>query len=106
MDRLHSSAVCRLRAGFTLVEIFVVVGILLLLLSLVIPLVHAARTHAYIAESTHNLRQLVQANFSHALDNGGRLAYAANERNTKRWCAAKVGDRWDRPRGYLSPYLG
>lgn len=88
-----------------MIEILSVIAILSLLTALLLPAVGAVLDQARIAESRSNLRQLVQANFAHAMANNGRFAYATNERNNKRWCAQRVGGRWDRTRGYLSPYL-
>ncbi|MGF1531453.1 MAG: type II secretion system protein [Puniceicoccaceae bacterium] len=88
-----------------MVELVTVIAIISLLTALVLPAVTAVRSQVLIGKSKSNLRQLVQANLAHALANGGKLAFATNEQNTKRWCAALVSGRWDRTRGYLSPYL-
>lgn len=93
------------RFGFTLIEILSVIAILSILTALLFPAAGAILNQARIAESRSNLRQLVQANFAHAMANSGRFAYATNERNNKRWCAQRSGSGWDRTRGYLSPYL-
>jgi prepilin-type N-terminal cleavage/methylation domain-containing protein len=94
-----------LRDAFTMVELLVVVAILGILSALVLPTVGKSIATAQMAKSMNNLRQLVIANQSYATDNG-RYCPADNRNNTMRWCAKKVGGKWDRTQGYLSDYLG
>jgi len=91
--------------GFTLLELLVVVAILGILAALVVPAVAKSMETANLTKSLNNLRQLVVANQSYANDNG-RYCPADNRKNTMRWCAKKVGSKWDRTQGYLSDYLG
>lgn len=91
-------------SAFTLVELLVVIAILGALSALLLPFVGKSIAAAQMAKSTNNLRQLVIANQSYATDNG-RYCPADNRNNTMRWCAKKVGTKWDRTKGYLSDYL-
>lgn len=102
----RGGVLCRPDVGFTLVELVTALAILAILAGILIPTVGSVRRSAQTAESKSNLRQLVVANLNHAAANNGVFAYATNEENDKRWCAAKVGGKWDRTKGYLSPYLG
>jgi prepilin-type N-terminal cleavage/methylation domain-containing protein len=91
--------------AFTLVELLVVVAILGLLIALTIPALAKTIEGAQSVQSMSNLRQLVTANLSYAAENGAYCP-ADNRANTMRWCAKKVGTKWDPTQGYLSDYLG
>lgn len=91
--------------AFALLELLVVVAILAILASLVMPALAKTMETANMSKSMNNLRQLVTANQAYAADNG-RFCPADNRKNSMRWCAKKVGGKWDRTQGYLSDYLG
>lgn len=91
--------------AFTLVELLTVVAVLGVLAAILLPVLADARLSAQITYSSSALRQLVAANFAYAADHDGSLAFAANEENSKRWSAELLSGKWDRSRGYLSPYL-
>lgn len=92
-------------SAFTLIELLVVVAILGILISLALPALAKTIESAQAVQSTSNLRQLVTANIAYAADNGSYCP-ADNRANTMRWCAKKVGTKWDPAQGYLSDYLG
>jgi type II secretory pathway pseudopilin PulG len=60
--------VCR-RAGFTVIEVFVVCAILAVLLALLLPAIQRVREIALKTESTNNLRQLIFATLQSLPDN-------------------------------------
>jgi len=92
-------------AAFTLIELLVVVAILGILISLALPALAKTIESAQSVQSTANLRQLVTANVAYAAENGSYCP-ANNRANTMRWCAKKVGGKFDPTQGYLSDYLG
>lgn len=60
------------RAGFTLVEMLVVIGIIAVLASIIIPGMQSAKLRATQAKCASNLRQLIAACNSYALENDNR----------------------------------
>lgn len=64
---------CRNRAGFTLVELLVVIGIIAVLMSLLLPAVNRAREQSKQIVCLNNLRQLGMAFLSYANENQGRF---------------------------------
>ena len=64
--------------GFTLVELLVVISIVVLLMSLLLPTLRAARTAAHMSASLSNLRQLQISQHVYASDHEGFVSPPAN----------------------------
>src|SRR4051812_29063557 len=64
------------RAGFTLIEVLVVIGIIAILLSLLVSTLAAARRQARLVACGANLRSIGQACMTHATNNHGYLPLA------------------------------
>ena len=71
------------RQGFSLVELLVVIGIILLLISILLPVLHGAREQAKMVVCKNNLRQLGLAATSYATANDG--AYPATTQFGGSW---------------------
>ncbi|MEM6885130.1 MAG: type II secretion system protein [Verrucomicrobiota bacterium] len=97
----------RSRAGFSLVEMLVVIAILGILVAISIPMTRTAILASMQAQSSHNLRQLATANLAYAADHG-YFVPADDQTNNRRWHGSRSGTSqpFDPTEGYLSPYLG
>jgi general secretion pathway protein G len=69
------SAISRRSAAFTLVELLVVIGVIVLLAALAFPAVRSAVSSAKSAEAVSNLKQIGAMIGNYAADNGNRLPY-------------------------------
>ncbi len=59
-------------AGFTIIELLVVISIIALLIAILIPAIGQARESAMVNTSKNNLRQMAVAHQAYAADWGGR----------------------------------
>src|SRR3954468_577317 len=80
----------RRRAGFTLVELLVVIGIIALLVSMLMPALGKVRDQANGAKCSNNLRQLMTATIMFAGDHkgvlpGGELDYDRKNPDERCW---------------------
>ncbi len=98
------------RHGFTLLELLVAMGVLVLLAAIVAGTWPAARAAAESATCRANLRALVNANLAYAADHGGRWVAAAEDidgANRIRWHGVRSATQaFDASHGPLSAYLG
>ncbi len=69
------SAHAKVRLGFTLLELLVVISIILILLSLLSPAIRSAINSARLAKCTSNLRQMGTAFNLYAVENNGRFPF-------------------------------
>lgn len=95
---LCSCATHPARSAFTLVELLVVIGIIAVLISVLIPVLGAARVKAKDTQCLANLRSLVQLTHLYMSENKGSLPYGAyySPRNPVDWSAltGSSNTRW------------
>ena len=120
---LHRPFAARRAAGFTLVELLIVIGIIALLIALLLPALEATREAARRAVNAANVRSLVQALHSQGADNNGyfvgydrrgnfirtgRAAHGLPERaagmNTQRRYWELLAGGYTAPEGLISPF--
>jgi prepilin-type N-terminal cleavage/methylation domain-containing protein/prepilin-type processing-associated H-X9-DG protein len=93
----------RAAAGFTLVELLVVIGIIALLISILLPALNRARQQANMVDCQSRMRQVGQMIHMYASENKGKLPVTSWENGT-------VTDFWDQTgyhiTGTISKMLG
>lgn len=96
-----SSRTARSVAGFTLVELLIVIGIVSILMALLLPALARAREKARSIQCASNLRQLYLANAMYASEHDGQYCPDAPDIDTTnlvRWHGVREkisGDVWD-----------
>lgn len=97
------------KSGFTLIELMVVIGIIIILVALVLPAVYSMRAEGARVFCANNLRRLYQANIMYADDHGGFVPAADDitGSNLKRWHGTRktTNDSFDNTKSPLYPYL-
>ena len=98
-----------MKRGFTLIELMVVVAIIGIIISILLPVISAARESGRSTYCSNNLRQLYIANDLYSIDNGSYVAAAPEfYKNKKRWHGERSSknEPFDGSKGPLVPYLG
>lgn len=88
-------AISRMPRAFTLVELLVVIGIIVVLMSLLLPTLFNARESARRAACASNIRQLGQALIAYATDHDGSLPVHHGGQGQNNVSAPTGQDLWD-----------
>ena len=83
--RPYGGIISRSRRGFTLVELLVVIGILVVLMAILLPTLTIARESARKARCTAGLRNIGAAMTAYGADNQGQLPVHAGNGNNWLW---------------------
>ncbi len=98
------------RYGFTLVELLVTAGVVMLLIGILLPSLGRAREHARSTYCQSNIRQLATANGLYAQEFGGVYVPGASEflANLHRWHGERssLAEPFGSSRGPLAAYVG
>lgn len=81
----RSGTACRSRYGFTLIELLVVVAIIVVLISILMPSLSAARNQAKVVQCGSNMRAIGQALIGFSIENEGRLPGSGNNAAGNSW---------------------
>jgi prepilin-type N-terminal cleavage/methylation domain-containing protein/prepilin-type processing-associated H-X9-DG protein len=99
-----------LRRGFTLVELLIVIGIVVLLLAILLPALSKARQQAWQVQCASNERQILLAVFMYADSNRGVLPLPAVNTNYAGQSNEMIGmitdGQYDYRNGALWPFVG
>src|SRR5690349_19065594 len=82
------------RTAFTLVELLVVLGIIVLLVSILLPAINRAREEARRVQCLSNMRQLTLAWLTYANANKGRICGAETQASTGRGLENDDPNHW------------
>jgi prepilin-type N-terminal cleavage/methylation domain-containing protein len=73
------------RAGFTLVELLVVIGVIAILIAMLLPSLQKARVQANVLACASNQRQVAMAIFNYAHDHDGALPHRTTGTGGRPW---------------------
>jgi prepilin-type N-terminal cleavage/methylation domain-containing protein/prepilin-type processing-associated H-X9-DG protein len=82
----------KVAAGFTLVELLVVIGIIAVLISILLPALSRTRDQANAIKCLANMKQIGTAFVLYVNDNKGAMPYVVNESYWKQWAPAFFGN--------------
>src|SRR5690349_10204131 len=87
----------RIKTGFSLVELLIVLGIIVLLVSILLPAISRAREQAKRVQCLSNMRQLTVAWLTYANDHKGRICGSETQagigNDPNNWLYAPPGKR-------------
>ncbi len=92
-------------AGFTLVELLVVISIISLLLSVLLPCLRKARQQGQSANCMSNIKQLSLAFMLYGEDYNGYAMPSGVPKTKRYWWGKKLSDGIDHKLGFVWPYL-